>query len=101
MEKKGATREQVLEKLEEAGGLAPGVSERVHAETGVPAADVYGVATFYHLLAKPDVRVRVCQGLSCKLAGCDELMADLKARGEDAAFVSCLGHCDVAGPRTR
>ena len=23
-------------------------------------------------------------------------MAELKAKGEDAAFVSCLGHCDVA-----
>ena len=95
MERKGAKREEILARIEELGGLKPGVVDRVHAETGVPAADIYGVATFYHLLARPDVRVRVCQGLSCKLAGCDALMDRLKAAGEDAGFVSCLGHCDV------
>ena len=51
MEEKGARREEVLERLEEAGGLRPGVSEQVHRETGVPAADVYGVATFYSLIS--------------------------------------------------
>ncbi len=86
----------MLERLEEAGGLRPGVVEKVHRETGVPEADIYGVATFYHLLAEPDVEVRVCQGLSCKLAGCDQLLADLKARGASCGFVSCLGRCDFA-----
>ena len=67
MEKKGARREEVLERLEEKGGLREGVAAEVHRETGVPEADIYGVATFYHLLADPDAGVRVCQGLSCKL----------------------------------
>ena len=49
---KDADREEVLEALEEEGGLSPGVSARVHRETGVPEADVYGVATFYHLLSE-------------------------------------------------
>ena len=93
---KRGRREEVLERLEEAGGLRPGVVEKVHQETGVPEADIYGVATFYHLLAEPDVGVRVCQGLSCKLAGCDALKADLEARGESCGFVSCLGRCDFA-----
>ena len=81
----------MLDRLEEAGGLRPGVVEKVHRETGVPEADIYGVATFYHLLAEPDVGVRVCQGLSCKLAGCDQLLADLEEQGESCGFVSCLG----------
>ena len=93
---KNADREQVLERLEEAGGLRPGAVARVHRETGVPEADVYGVATFYHLLSDPDAGVRVCQGLSCKLAGCDGLMADFEARGTRASYVSCLGRCDLA-----
>ncbi len=93
---KNANREAVLERLEEAGGLRPGAVAQVHRETGVPEADVYGVATFYHLLSDPDAGVRVCQGLSCKLADCDALMADFEARGTKASFVACLGRCDLA-----
>ena len=93
---KNSSREAVLEKLDEAGGLRPGVAGKVHLETAVPAADIYGVATFYHLLAEPDAGVRVCQGLSCKLAGCDALMADFQDRGVAAAYASCLGRCDAA-----
>ena len=94
MEKKGAQRFKVLELLEHHGGLKPGVVERVSVETGVPAADVYGVATFYTLVARPDANVRVCQGLSCKLGGADELMAKLDADGTKYEAVSCLGACD-------
>ena len=93
---KKANREEVLEQLEQRGGLREGVAEEVRRATGVPAADVYGVATFYHLLAEPDAGIRVCQGLSCKLGGCDSLMAELREQGQPAAFSSCLGRCDVA-----
>ncbi|MCP3957332.1 MAG: NADH-quinone oxidoreductase subunit F [bacterium] len=93
---KRGRREEVLDRLEEAGGLRPGVAARVHRETGVPEADVYGVGSFYHLLSDPDAGVRVCQGLSCKLAGSDALKADLEAAGTKAGFVSCLGRCDFA-----
>ncbi len=93
---KHSCREEVLERLEEAGGLRPGAVEEVHRRTGVPEADVYGVATFYHLLAEPDAGVRVCRGLSCKLAGCDSLKANLEAGGTESSFVSCLGRCDFA-----
>ena len=96
MEPKNARREEVLERLEEAGGLRPGVVAKVHRETGVPEADIYGVATFYHLLSDPDAGVRVCQGLSCQLADCEGFKADLESRGQKASFVSCLGRCDLA-----
>lgn len=96
MQPKGARREDVLEELEKEGGLRPGVVDKVHRATGVPAADIYGVATFYHLLSDPDGGVRVCQGLSCKMAGCDALLKDLEARGTKSTYVSCLGRCDVA-----
>lgn len=93
MEKKGANRPAVLDAIEHRGGLRPGVADEVSRETGVPAADVYGVGTFYHLLADP-TKVRVCTGLSCKLAGADERLAALQADGVDAVGASCLGRCD-------
>ncbi len=96
MEKKGAQRFRVLELLEHHGGLRPGVVQQVGQETGVPAADVYGVATFYSLVARPDANVRVCQGLSCTLGGADELLAKLAADGVTHEAVSCLGACDRA-----
>ena len=93
---KNASREAVLKLLEEEGGLRPGVVSKVHRQTGVPAADVYGVATFYHLLSDPDTEVFVCQGLSCRVHGCEAEKRKLDARGESTAFVSCLGRCDSA-----
>jgi len=93
---KNANREAILELLAEEGGLEPGVATRIHRKTGVPEADVYGVATFYSLLAEPEAGVRVCQGLSCMLAGCDRLLRELRDSGRNATFASCLGRCDVA-----
>jgi NADH:ubiquinone oxidoreductase subunit F (NADH-binding) len=92
---KKARPEEVLRRLEEAGGLRPGVARRVHQATGVPEAEVYGAATFYSLLAEP-AGVRVCRGLSCRLAGSDAVEADLAARGVAATGASCLGRCDFA-----
>jgi NADH:ubiquinone oxidoreductase subunit F (NADH-binding) len=96
---KNSDRESVLHLLEEEGGLRPGAVERVHRKSGVPQADIYGVATFYHLLAEPDAGVRVCQGLSCRLAGSEALLADLAAVGTPATYASCLGLCDQAPAR--
>lgn len=100
MQPKHARREEVLERLEHAGGLRPGAVDAVHRETGVPAADIYGVATFYHLLADPDAGVRICRGLSCQLGNpsgfdSDALQAQLEAQGQKTSFVSCLGRCDL------
>ena len=96
MEKHGADRSKILELLEHYGGLKPGVAEQISKETGVPAADVYGVATFYTLVSRPDAGVRVCQGLTCKMMGCDDLLGELEARGVKHEAVSCLGQCDRA-----
>ncbi len=96
MEKKGARREAILDLLHDRGGLRPGVSKEIHRETGVPEADIYGVGTFYHLLADPDAGVRVCQGLSCKLADSDGLKARYDAEGKKSCFTACLGRCDMA-----
>jgi NADH:ubiquinone oxidoreductase subunit F (NADH-binding)/NADH:ubiquinone oxidoreductase subunit E len=91
-------REQALaevpERLQQIGGLAPGAARQVARETGVPEATVYGVGSFFHLLAEPDVRVRVCTGLSCQLAGASEVLAAAEAEGLPVAGCSCLAACD-------
>jgi NADH:ubiquinone oxidoreductase subunit F (NADH-binding) len=96
MEPKGARRESILDLLHDAGGLRPGSVGKVHLESKVPEADIYGVATFYHLLADTTHDVFVCDGLSCRIAGCETTMGELKARGEKARYVSCVGRCDAA-----
>lgn len=93
---KKAKREKLLHILEQEGGLRKGVAARVQRQTGVPEADIYGVGTFYHLLSDPDAGVRVCQGLSCKIRGCESKMAELKDKGVKATYTACLGRCDLA-----
>ncbi len=43
-------RYQLANILQEAGGLQEGVARKAAEATGVPEGEVYGVATFYHLL---------------------------------------------------
>lgn len=75
--------------------MRPGNAAAVHGEIGVPEADLYGVASFYSLLAEPDAGVRVCQGLSCHLAGSAGRLAELQKQGP-AIECACLGRCDLA-----
>lgn len=95
MLKKTADRERVLPLLEELGGVTEENVRRVHELTGVPEADIWGSGTFYTLL-KGGPRVRVCNGLSCRVMGSDDLVAELKAKGKEVQEVSCLGQCDRA-----
>ncbi len=89
-------RAAVPDALERAGGLVPGAARAVSAETGVPEAHVWGVGSFFHLLARPDVDARVCTGLSCQLAGADALLDAARGAGVSCEGVSCLAACDRA-----
>ena len=71
-------------------------------EMKMAQAEVYEVATFYaHFdvvkegeAAPPEVTVRVCENLSCNLAGAEKLIADLNATtGSDVRVVRapCMG----------
>jgi NADH-quinone oxidoreductase subunit F len=76
----------------------------------VPPAEAYGVATFYALFAttaRPPVVAHVCDDLACRLAGSEELCADLERTlgpaGEPGADgrrtwlrSPCLGLCERA-----
>jgi formate dehydrogenase len=76
-------------------------------EMNIPMAEVYEVATFYHHFevlkgdATPaQLTVRVCDGLSCELAGAQDLLARLPALLGTADVrvipAPCLGRCEQA-----
>ena len=73
----------------------------------LPMAEVYEVATFYaHFdvvgdgeAAPEPLTIRVCDSLSCMLAGAEALIAELnksKPSGVRVVRAPCLGRCDVA-----
>ncbi|HET9984563.1 MAG TPA: NADH-ubiquinone oxidoreductase-F iron-sulfur binding region domain-containing protein [Longimicrobiales bacterium] len=77
------------------------------AELRLAMAEVYEVATFYEHFdvvkeedeAPPPLTVRVCDSISCALAGGEALRTQLAARlGPDVRVVpaSCIGRCDHA-----
>lgn len=96
MEKRGAQREKIIELLEHEGGVTEESVRKVHKETGVPEADIWGTGLFYSLINKPGKRVRVCDGLTCQMFGADDLAAKLESEGKEVERVSCLGQCDRA-----
>jgi NADH:ubiquinone oxidoreductase subunit F (NADH-binding)/NADH:ubiquinone oxidoreductase subunit E len=77
------------------------------AEMKLAMTEVYEVATFYHHFdvvkendPKPaSLTVRVCESLSCEMAGARELIAELVKRvGADVRIVGapCVGRCESA-----
>jgi len=95
MLKKGAQRERILHLLEDEGVTEESV-KRISAETGVPEADIWGTGLFYTLVSKPGKRIRVCDGLSCRIKGSEELLERLRESGKECETASCLGQCDRA-----
>ena len=78
------------------------------AEMKLAQAEVYEVATFYHHFdvlkegetPPPPLTVRVCESLSCALAGGDEMARELgerlDARQARVVRAPCMGLCDGA-----
>jgi formate dehydrogenase len=73
----------------------------------IAQTEVYEVATFYHHFdvvkegeaAPPELTVRVCETLSCAMAGAEELLKKLPAiLGKDVRVVAapCIGRCSAA-----
>src|SRR6516162_8870364 len=77
------------------------------AEMKLAQAEVFEVATFYHHFdvvkegeaVPPAITVRVCDGLSCEMAGAGELLAKLpKLLGPNVRVIPapCIGRCEQA-----
>jgi len=73
----------------------------------LPQAEVYEVATFYHHFdvvketepAPPEVTIRVCDSLSCALAGADRLIEACRSRAPESVRIlhaPCMGLCEKA-----
>jgi formate dehydrogenase beta subunit len=89
------------------GCLPEGHLQALAEELKIPMAEVYEVATFYahfDVVADgeprpPPVTVRVCDSLSCMLAGAEELLRALQAErmpGVRVVRAPCIGSCHTA-----
>jgi formate dehydrogenase len=89
------------------GALPAGLLHALAEELAIPMAEVYEVATFYAHFdvvadgeAKPEkITIRVCDSLSCMLAGADALLASLTAKqlpGVRVVRAPCIGSCATA-----
>ncbi|HEU0158457.1 MAG TPA: NAD(P)H-dependent oxidoreductase subunit E [Hyphomicrobiaceae bacterium] len=89
------------------GALPAGLLHALAEELAIPMAEVYEVATFYAHFdvvadgeAKPEkITIRVCDSLSCMLAGADALVAALTAKqlpGVRVVRAPCIGSCATA-----
>ncbi|PPD31041.1 MAG: NADH-quinone oxidoreductase subunit F [Hyphomicrobium sp.] len=99
---------EFLHKIQDAEGCLPaGLMHGLADLMKIPMAEVYEVATFYaHFDVVEDgepvpakVTVRVCDSLSCMMAGAERLLAELGSEGmEDVRVVRapCIGSCHTA-----
>ena len=91
------------------GHLSAAHLRALSEEMKLAQAEIYEVATFYAHFdvvkegeeAPPDITIRVCDSLSCELAGAQELMAKLAAKyngGREVRVLRapCMGRCDTA-----
>jgi len=93
------------------GFLSTAVMEEIADQLDIPVSRVYGVATFYTLLAtkpKGEHIIRVCESPPCHIRGAVNILETLKEvlginpgeTTEDNKFTleltSCLGVCGVA-----
>ncbi len=102
----------ILQKVQAKLGYLPVLAmEKIAEGTDVPAADVYGLATFYNqfrLNPPGDHEVKVCLGTACYMVGVDIALESFERRMEikegettsDRRYslerVACVGCCTMA-----
>ena len=104
-------RDLLIEQLHKINDTYRGLHERhlvaLAKLMNIPMAEVYEVATFYHHFEviregeqAPQFTLRVCDGLSCEMAGAATLLNNLKASlGTSKIKVvpaPCVGRCEQA-----
>ena len=105
----GHRRDLLIEHLHVLNDHFHGLFERhivaLAAEMRLPVVEVFEVASFYHHFeilkdedVAPRITVRVCDSLSCSLAGSDTLLRRLQNDLLDVKVVPvpCLGRCEQA-----
>ncbi len=106
----GHARDLLIEHLhllnDHGRGLQPRHLAALAQEMNLPMAEVFEVASFYHHFeilrdgeAGPLLTVRVCDGLSCEMAGAQDLLQRLPALlGSQVRVIPapCIGRCEQA-----
>ena len=105
----GHRRDLLIEHLHVLNDHFHGLFERhivaLASEMRLPVVEVFEVASFYHHFEilkddqdAPRITVRVCDSLSCSLAGSDSLLRQLQNDLLDVQVVPvpCLGRCEQA-----
>ena len=99
---------EFLHRIQDARGYLPASHlVALAAEMRLALTEVYEVATFYHHFdvvdagqaPPPPITVRVCETLSCAMAGADALREALLAHGDANVRVvgaPCIGRCEQA-----
>ncbi|MBU2583171.1 MAG: NAD(P)H-dependent oxidoreductase subunit E [Alphaproteobacteria bacterium] len=99
---------EYLHKIQDQEGCLPaGMLHGLAELMKIPMAEVYEVATFYaHFDVVPDgaerpakTTIRVCESLSCMLAGAEDLIAALQSDdmpGVRVVRAPCIGSCHTA-----
>ncbi|WP_417454287.1 NAD(P)H-dependent oxidoreductase subunit E [Kiloniella sp.] len=89
------------------GSLSAGHLQALADEMKLPMAEVYEVASFYAHFdivldgeeAPAEITVRVCESLSCEMAGAKDLLKNLPnsvAKNVRVIAAPCMGRCDCA-----
>jgi NADH-quinone oxidoreductase subunit E len=102
----------ILQEVQETYGYIPKEAiRRISSDTGVPAADIFGIVTFYaqfRLEPLGEHVIKVCHGTACHLNGAERVAESLcqcvgAKEGEnspDGKFtvekVACLGCCSLS-----
>ena len=99
---------EYLHLIQDSEGCIPaGMLHALAEELRIPMAEAYEVATFYHHFdvlrdgeARPaPLTIRVCDSVSCMMAGAEALIAQLKAANMPSVRIEhapCMGACDKA-----
>jgi formate dehydrogenase len=99
---------EFLHRIQDARGYLPAsYLVALAQEMKLAMTEVYEVATFYHHFEvvdadetpPPPITIRVCETLSCKMAGADALRDALLAHGDaDVRVIGapCIGRCEQA-----
>src|SRR5712692_2355036 len=87
------------------GWLPPGALNYICQRMMLPPAEVFGVATFYHLLSltpRPANVIHICDDIACRINGAERICAEAEAKfgrsGGDWTWrrSPCLGQCERA-----
>ena len=87
----------ILHELE--GYLSAEAMERAARRLHVPRSELYAVATSYtefRFAPPPTDAVRVCRGLTCRIAGSEQTAAQLRAAGREVEEHECMFLCAAA-----